>query len=76
MKALDLYCGLGGWSDGLALECFDVLGVEIDPEIAGIMSFCFGLSQLERRFLCGPLKGGATSFLLVPIVSDPLYGPP
>ena len=34
MKALDLFCGLGGWSDGLADEGFDVLGVELEPEIA------------------------------------------
>jgi len=34
MRALDLFCGLGGWSDGLALEGFEVLGVEIEPEIA------------------------------------------
>ena len=34
MKALDLFCGLGGWSDGLAAEGFKVLGVEIDPHIA------------------------------------------
>jgi len=34
MKALDLFCGLGGWSDGLALEGFEVLGVEIEPKIA------------------------------------------
>jgi len=34
MKALDLFCGLGGWSDGLALEDFEVLGVEILPRIA------------------------------------------
>jgi len=33
-KALDLFCGLGGWSDGLALEGFEVLGVEIEPKIA------------------------------------------
>ena len=33
MKALDLCCGLGGWSDGLAQEGFEVLGVEIEPEI-------------------------------------------
>lgn len=32
--ALDLYCGLGGLSDGLALEGFQVLGVEIDKKIA------------------------------------------
>jgi len=34
MKALDLFCGLGGWSDGLAMEGFTVLGVEIDNKIA------------------------------------------
>lgn len=34
MRALDLFCGLGGWSDGLALEGFEVLGVEINQEIA------------------------------------------
>jgi hypothetical protein len=34
MKALDLFCGLGGWSDGLDLEGFDVLGVEIEEKIA------------------------------------------
>jgi site-specific DNA-cytosine methylase len=34
LKALDLYCGLGGWSDGLAKEGFEVLGVEINKEIA------------------------------------------
>ena len=36
MKALDLFCGLGGWSDGLALEGFDVMGVEIEPKIAAL----------------------------------------
>jgi len=34
VKALDLFCGLGGWSDGLAEEGFEVLGVEIEPYIA------------------------------------------
>lgn len=36
MRALDLFCGLGGWSDGLALEGFEVLGVEINQEIADL----------------------------------------
>ena len=36
MKALDLFCGLGGFSDGLALEGFEVLGVEIEPKIAAL----------------------------------------
>lgn len=34
MKAVDLYCGLGGWSDGLADAGFDVLGVEIRKDLA------------------------------------------
>lgn len=34
LRALDLFCGLGGWSDGLALEGFEVTGVEILPRIA------------------------------------------
>lgn len=36
MKALDLFCGLGGWSDGLVAEGFEVLGVEIEPKIASL----------------------------------------
>ena len=36
MKALDLFCGLGGWSDGLALEGFEVQGVEILSRIADL----------------------------------------
>lgn len=31
-----MFCGLGGWSDGLALEGFDVTGVEIEPKIAAL----------------------------------------
>lgn len=36
MKALDLFCGLGGWSDGLAMEGFEILGVDINQEIADL----------------------------------------
>lgn len=35
-RALDLFCGLGGWSDGLAAEGFDVTGVEIEAKIAAL----------------------------------------
>jgi len=34
MKVLDLFCGLGGWSDGFASEGYEVLGIEIEPKIA------------------------------------------
>jgi len=33
MKALDLYCGLGGWTKGLKEVGFDVVGVDIAKEI-------------------------------------------
>lgn len=34
MRAIDLYCGLGGWSDGLAEVGFEILGVEIREDLA------------------------------------------
>ena len=36
LKGLDLFSGLGGWSDGLAMEGFDVTGVEIESKIAAL----------------------------------------
>jgi len=35
-KALDVCSGLGGWSDGLSKEGFEILGIEINQEIAGL----------------------------------------
>lgn len=28
--AIDLFCGLGGWTDGLLAECYDVIGFDIE----------------------------------------------
>jgi hypothetical protein len=28
--AIDLFCGLGGWTDGLLAECWDVIGFDIE----------------------------------------------
>lgn len=33
--AIDLYCGLGGWTDGLLAEGYDVVGFDIEPHIYG-----------------------------------------
>jgi site-specific DNA-cytosine methylase len=33
-KGLDLFCGLGGWSDGLTEAGFEMTGIELNPQIA------------------------------------------
>ncbi len=56
MKALDLFCGLGGWSDGLALEGFEVLGVEINEEIADLYKhpvICEDVRDLDPKDFMG-----------------------
>ncbi len=34
MRAIDLYCGLGGWSDGLVDAGLEVVGVEVREDLA------------------------------------------
>jgi hypothetical protein len=34
-KAIDLYCGLGGWTDGLIAEGYDVVGFDIERHAYG-----------------------------------------
>lgn len=56
MKALDLFCGLGGWSDGLVMEGFDVLGVEIEPKIAKLYKhnvICADVRTLDGELFKG-----------------------
>jgi len=33
--AIDLYCGLGGWTDGLLAEGYDVIGFDIEQHVYG-----------------------------------------
>lgn len=56
MKALDLFCGLGGWSDGLVLEGFDILGVEIERKIAKLYKhdvICADVRTLDGELFKG-----------------------
>src|SRR5262245_42383444 len=33
--AIDLFCGLGGWTDGLLSEGYDVIGFDIEQHVYG-----------------------------------------
>jgi site-specific DNA-cytosine methylase len=37
--AIDLFCGLGGWTDGLLAEGYDVIGVDIEEHAYGDMRY-------------------------------------
>lgn len=47
-RVLDLYCGLGGWSDGFAAAGFEVLGVEINKEIAELYNHEVIISDVRK----------------------------
>lgn len=37
--AIDLFCGLGGWTDGLLAEGYDVVGFDIERHEYGDMRY-------------------------------------
>jgi site-specific DNA-cytosine methylase len=37
--AIDLFCGLGGWTDGLLAEGFDVIGFDIERHEYGDLRY-------------------------------------
>lgn len=37
--AIDLYAGLGGWTDGLLAEGYDVVGFDIEQHVYGDMRY-------------------------------------
>jgi len=47
LRGLDMFCGKGGWSNGLVKEGFTMLGVEINPKIAKLY---------EHKVIIGDVK--------------------
>ena len=39
MLTVDLFCGLGGWTEGLLAEGYDVIGFDIEEHAYGDMRY-------------------------------------
>lgn len=51
--AIDLFCGLGGWTDGLLAEGYDVTGYDIEEHAYGDMRYQGNLVLADVRTLHG-----------------------
>lgn len=51
--AIDLYCGLGGWTEGLLLEGYDVIGFDIERHVYGDEKYPAQLVIQDVRTLHG-----------------------
>jgi len=51
--AIDLYCGLGGWTEGLLAEGFDVIGFDIEQHVYGEHRYPAQLVLQDVRTLHG-----------------------
>ena len=51
--AIDLYCGLGGWAEGLLAEGFDVIGFDIEQHVYGSHRYPAQLVLQDVRSLDG-----------------------
>jgi hypothetical protein len=51
--AIDLFCGLGGWTDGLLLEGYDVIGYDIERHEYGDMHYPGTLVLQDVRSIHG-----------------------
>lgn len=60
MKAYDLYCGLGGWSEGLLAEGYDVTGFDIEAHDYGTGGYPGELILRDVRSIHGSELKDAT----------------
>lgn len=65
--AIDLFCGLGGWTDGLLLEGYDVLGYDIEAHAYGDHSY---QGKLVVQDVC-TIHGAAFKDATLIVVSPP-----
>ena len=51
--AIDLFCGLGGWAEGLLAEGWDVVGIDIEEHVYGDHRYPAGLIVQDVRTVAG-----------------------
>lgn len=64
--AIDLFCGLGGWTDGLLAEGYDVIGFDIERHVYGDHRYPAQLVIQDVRTLHGSQFKGATLIVASP----------
>lgn len=64
--AIDLFCGLGGWTEGLIAEGYDVVGFDIERHVYGSHRYPAQLVLQDVRTLHGSQFRGATLMVASP----------
>jgi len=83
--AIDLYCGLGGWTEGLLAEGWDVIGFDIErhryparaipePELEGIKAPGVNLSGDRKRGIGSAKSGSLNMAAERRLLDSPLTG--
>jgi len=71
--AIDLFCGLGGWTDGLLAEGYDVIGFDIERHVYGEMKYPAQLVVQDVLTLHGSQFKGADLIVASPPCQEYSY---
>ena len=71
--AIDLFCGLGGWTDGLLAEGYGVVGVDIERHAYGAMTYQGELVLRDVRAVHGSWFKDATLIVASPPCQEYSY---
>jgi hypothetical protein len=64
--AIDLFCGLGGWADGLLAEGYDVVGFDVEQHVYGDHHYPASLVLQDVRTIHGSQFKGAALIVASP----------
>lgn len=71
--AIDLFCGLGGWTDGLIVEGYDVVGFDIEQHVYGEHRYPAQLVVQDVRTIHGSQFKNATLIVASPPCQEYSY---